>query len=202
MLELGFITTHIYRGLLVISDATGLGPNPGSGRVLIKPKPTWGFLFLNPNPTVFFIGPGKTRPIRVRSGQVPASRVAIAIPTVYIGFPTHDLLFIPFFPSFSFLFTFTSFFSSSCYFICFGVVLLPKLSLFPFHCLVIFSCSSLCFCFFMVDYSLVRLDCPSVSFFFTRLCSLLEAVGRRRPRVGLFIEKTCPYRFVLFFLFP
>ena len=104
MLELGFITTYIYRGFLVISDATELVPDSGSGWVLIKPKPTWGFLFLNPNPTLFFIGSGKTQPIRVRSGQVPASRTAIAIPTVYIGFPTHDLLFIPFFPSFSFLF--------------------------------------------------------------------------------------------------
>ena len=74
MLELGFITTYIYRGLLVISDATGLGPNPGSGRVLIKPKPTWGFLFLNPNPTIFFIRPGKTLSSRVRLGRVPMDR--------------------------------------------------------------------------------------------------------------------------------
>ena len=82
MLELGFITTYIYiyRGFLVISDATGLGPNPGSGRVLIKPKPTWGFLFLNPNPTIFFIGLGKTRPIRVGLDQVLVGRAVIVIP--------------------------------------------------------------------------------------------------------------------------
>lgn len=54
----------------------------------------------------------------------------------------------------------------------------------------------------MVDYSLVRLDFPLVSFFFARLCGLLEVVGKKHPRVGLFIEKHCPYRFVLLFLFP
>ena len=54
----------------------------------------------------------------------------------------------------------------------------------------------------MVDYSLVRPDCPLISFFFARLCSLLEVIGRKRPRVGLFVEKTCPYRSVLLLLFP
>jgi len=39
------------------------------------------FFFLNPNPTLFFIGPGKTRPIRIELGQVPMSRAEIAIPT-------------------------------------------------------------------------------------------------------------------------
>ena len=54
----------------------------------------------------------------------------------------------------------------------------------------------------MVDYYLVRLNCPSFSFLFTRLYNLLKAVGRKFPRVGLFVEKTYPYRSVLLFLFP
>ena len=54
----------------------------------------------------------------------------------------------------------------------------------------------------MVDYSLVRSDFPLVSFFFARLCSLFEVVGRKRTRVGLFVGKNCPYRYVLLFLFP
>ena len=54
----------------------------------------------------------------------------------------------------------------------------------------------------MVDYSLVRLDCPSISFFFARLCGFLGVIGRKRPRVGLFIERSCPYRSIMLFLFP
>ena len=54
----------------------------------------------------------------------------------------------------------------------------------------------------MVDYSLVRLDYPPVSFFFTHLCGLLKAIGRERPRVRLFVGNDYPYRSVLLFLFP
>ena len=54
----------------------------------------------------------------------------------------------------------------------------------------------------MVDYSLVMLDCPSISFFFPHLCGLFEVVSRKRPRVRHFIEKHYPYRFFLLFLFP
>ena len=54
----------------------------------------------------------------------------------------------------------------------------------------------------MVDYAVVRSDCPSVSFFFVQLCSLLEAVGRLRPKVGLFVGRNCPFKFVLHLLFP
>ena len=54
----------------------------------------------------------------------------------------------------------------------------------------------------MEDYFLIWSDCPSVSFFFARLCNLLGIVGRKRPRVGLFVEKNFPYRSVLLFLFP
>ena len=48
-------------------------------------------------------------------------------------------------------------------------------------------------------FSLVRLDYPS---FFARFCSLLESIGRKRPKVGLFVGRDCPYRFILLFLFP
>lgn len=54
----------------------------------------------------------------------------------------------------------------------------------------------------MVDYSMVRSDCSSISFFFAHLCSLLEAVGRRRRKVELFIGRYCPFWFALCFLFP
>ena len=54
----------------------------------------------------------------------------------------------------------------------------------------------------MVYYSSVRLDCPSVSFFFARLCGFLGFIGRKHPRVGLFIVKSCPYRSIMLFLFP
>ena len=79
---------------------------------------------------------------------------------------------------------------------------LPELSSLLFHFLVSLLCSLLCICTFTVDYSLVRLDCPSVSFFFARLCGLLEAIGRKRPGVRLFVGKDYPYRSVLLFLFP
>ena len=54
----------------------------------------------------------------------------------------------------------------------------------------------------MVDYSLVRHDCPFLSFFFVRLCGLLDSKGRRHPLVGLFVGRDCLFRFALVFLFP
>ena len=99
-----------------------------------------------------------------------------------------------------FLFIFAQF--SLWRFFCFGVLLLLDSSLFPLHFLVSFLCFLLCFCSFMVDYSLVWWDCPSVSFFFARLCGVLGIVGRQRPKVGFFVKKSCPYRSVLLFLFP
>ena len=54
----------------------------------------------------------------------------------------------------------------------------------------------------MVDCSSIRSDCPSVSFFFACLCGLLRAVGRRCPKVGLFIGRDCPFRSILPFLSP
>ena len=106
-----------------------------------------------------------------------------------------------FFPSFSFHF-YSIFLLSSLCFICLESYFLPELSSFLFCFLVSFLCSLLCTSTFLVDYSSVRSDCPSVSFFFARLCGLLEAVGRRRPKVGLFIGRDYPFRFFLFFLFP
>ena len=58
-----------------------------------------------------------------------------------------------------------------------------------------------CFCVLVVDHSLVWSDCPSVSFFFARLCDLLESIGRKCPRVGSFVGRDCSYRFVMLFLF-
>lgn len=55
---------------------------------------------------------------------------------------------------------------------------------------------------FMVDFSLVRTSCPSISFFLSCLCGLLKSVGRKRLGVGLFVGRDCPYRFVLLFLIP
>ena len=54
----------------------------------------------------------------------------------------------------------------------------------------------------MVDYSVVRLDCPSISFFFAHLSSLLEVGGRQHLEVGLFVGKDCSFRFAFHFLFP
>ena len=85
----------------------------------------------------------------------------VLIVSVFPSFPAHNLPFILcFFPSF--LFIFAQFFFVA--FFCFGVLLLPNSSLFPLHFLVTFLCFLLCFRSFMVDYSLVWSDCPSVSF--------------------------------------
>ena len=54
----------------------------------------------------------------------------------------------------------------------------------------------------MIDYSLVSLDFPSIYFFFAHLCGLLKVVVKRRPKVGLFVGRNCPFRFVLHFLLP
>ena len=59
----------------------------GSGRVgsgfYKNPYPTrtrFGFFLKNPNPTLFLIGSGKIRLIRVGPDRVPVDRVKIAIP--------------------------------------------------------------------------------------------------------------------------
>ena len=60
-----------------------------------------------------------------------------------------------------------------------------------------FSCSS------MVDYSAVRIDCPSIAFLFARLGCLLKSIkGECLKWVSLFVAEGCPYKFVLSSLFP
>ena len=55
----------------------------------------------------------------------------------------------------------------------------------------------------MVDYSFVKVDCPSVSFPFAHLGCLLEIVeGKHLKGVSLFMEEDCPYRFVISSSFP
>ena len=111
------------------------------------------------------------------------------------------------FPSFSFLFIFTPFSFLLCgissdwesfFFLELSSFLL---FFFFFGFLVSFLCSLLCIYAFMVDYSLVRSDFPSISFYFTRSYGLLE-VGKRHPKIGLFVGRDCPFRFIFLFLFP
>ena len=55
----------------------------------------------------------------------------------------------------------------------------------------------------MVDYFVVRVNCPSIAFFFTYLGSLLESVeGAFLERISFFVGEDCPYTFVLSSLFP
>ena len=130
-------------------------------------------------------------------------RSDVPVVSVFLNFSTHDLPFILCFPLLFFSFRCHSIFHfSSWCFISLESFFLPELSSFLFHFLVSFLCSLLCISAFMVDCSSVRLDCPSVSFFFACLCGLLEAVGRKRPKVRLFIRRDYLFRFVLLFLFP
>ena len=55
----------------------------------------------------------------------------------------------------------------------------------------------------MVDYSVVRDDCPSIAFFFARLGCLLESVeGECLKWVSLFVREDYPYKSVISSLFP
>ena len=55
----------------------------------------------------------------------------------------------------------------------------------------------------MVDYSAIRVDCPSIAFFFARLGCLLESVeGECLERVSVFIREDYPHSSVLSSLFP
>ena len=54
----------------------------------------------------------------------------------------------------------------------------------------------------MVDYSLVWLDSPSISFFFTRLYFFLQTSSRRKPKVGVYVTQKTPLREVLLSLYP
>ena len=53
----------------------------GFTKTRTRPGPGSGFFLKNPNPTLFLIGSGKIRPIRVGPDRVPADRVKIDIPT-------------------------------------------------------------------------------------------------------------------------
>nr|POE92498.1 hypothetical protein CFP56_37943 [Quercus suber] len=55
----------------------------------------------------------------------------------------------------------------------------------------------------MVDYFAVRVDCPSVAFFFAHLGCLLESVeGECLKRISFFVGEDCLYTSVLSLLFP
>ena len=70
-------------------------------------------------------------------------------------------------------------------------------SLVSSSCSCFFSCSS------MVDYSAIRVDCPSIAFLFAHLGCLLESVeGECLEWASLFIGEDCPYKFLLSSLFP
>ena len=55
----------------------------------------------------------------------------------------------------------------------------------------------------MVDFSSIKVDCPSVAFLFAHLGCLLEVVeGECLKWVSLFVGEDCPHNFVLSSLFP
>ena len=119
--------------------------------------------------------------------RVSKSRHSRALSSIYFAF-FPPFLFIPFFPS-------------SWRFNCLGASFSIKPPLFLSHFLVNLSHSFLSFRFLMVVYSVVRSDCPSISFFFAHLSSLLEVVGRQCSKAGLFAGIDCSFKFVLRFLF-
>ena len=55
----------------------------------------------------------------------------------------------------------------------------------------------------MVDYFAIRVICPSISFFFAHLGSLLESVeGESLERISFFVGEDYPYTTILSSLFP
>ena len=87
----------------------------------------------------------------------------------HVSFSQLSRTFISCFSLFFFSFHFHSLFLfSSWRFVCLESFFFPKFSSFLFRFLVSFLHSLLCISTFMVDYSSVRSDCPSVSFFFAR----------------------------------
>jgi len=55
----------------------------------------------------------------------------------------------------------------------------------------------------MVDYSAVRVNCPSIAFFFAHLGSLLDSIeGECLERISFFVGEDCSYTFVLSLLSP
>jgi len=71
------------------------------------------------------------------------------------------------------------------------------------HFLVSSSCSFFFSSSSMVNYSAIRVDFPSIAFFFAHLGYLLESVEREcLKRVSFFVGEECPYTYVLSSLFP
>ena len=55
----------------------------------------------------------------------------------------------------------------------------------------------------MVDYSAIRVDCPSIAFFFAHLGCLFKSIGGEcLERVSFFVGEDCPYTSILSSLFP
>ena len=55
----------------------------------------------------------------------------------------------------------------------------------------------------MVDYSAVRVNCPSIAFFFAHLGSLLDSIeGECLERISFFVGEDCSYTSVLSSLSP
>ena len=83
MRDLGLVIAiyiYIYMGDFCNFRITGLYPSRVSD-FFYKTQTCFGFLFKNPYPTLFLIGLGKIRPIRVGPGRVPAGQAKIAIPS-------------------------------------------------------------------------------------------------------------------------
>lgn len=56
--------------------------------------------------------------------------------------------------------------------------------------------------YLMVDFDFVRQECPSISFFFTKLEVFLDYSSGRRPQMGLFMSRFTAFRLVLLSLYP
>ena len=98
-------------------------------------------------------------------------------------------------------FLFFVFFSLSNF--CFKVCFFSELPFSVLRSLVSPSCFYFFFGSSMVDYSVVRVACPLIAFFFAHLGCLLESVeGECLERVGFFIGVDCPYTSILSSLFP
>ena len=55
----------------------------------------------------------------------------------------------------------------------------------------------------MVDYSAIRVDCPSIAFFFAHLGCLFKFIGGEcLERVSFFVGEDCPYTSIISSLFP
>ena len=130
---------------------------------------------------------GATFTVRMHS----TCRCFLVFPRVFWPLISHISLLFPFFYTL-FLFSFHS-----------RVCLSFKLPFSILRSLVSSSCS----CFFsyssMVDYSSIRVDCPSIAFLFAPLGYLLKSVEEVCLEwVSLFVREDCPYKLVLSSLFP